>query len=352
MLQRIFLAASLLFVGTLGATAQPMQEIAETIDENQAPEAESVPFSLAPLLIAIEKRNISWRPDWNVAIPVDAFALSAGQPLPRAITLSLDGAEYRIAWNRNGALTAFPFVLNNALAQAVVTTDASGTIAGFTINPVASGDEAWELRFIGDAASPRSRARVSVGEETVYFVALQFEGGGISETWYDEAGSARTYFSSSVSDSDGLRTLASRFEAGEEAIEQYHYDSFGNVTEVNSARGRFSALYSEIHQPRYWETREGAARWRYTLQWGSAGRLVRITGVEGPVVVEAGADTGENAIIDDGGENVIDLRYDYTVDAHGNWTERRETRMIHRLGVLVTSAGSVITRTIDYGATL
>jgi YD repeat-containing protein len=355
--QRTFLVAALFFIATALVTAEPMREAPLTSSSMKAPEqvGELVPFPIAPLLIATEQRNISWRPDWDMAIPVDAFVVAATRSLPRSITLALDGAAYRVAWNQNGSLTAFPFLLNNTLTQVVVMASNDRKVAGFRIGAALSGEKAgagdnlaWELRFIGDKANPQARARVTDGGELVYFVALQFEIGGISETWYDEAGAVLALFSSSVSSGE-LRALDSRFETGD-ATEQYEYDSFGNVTETNSVRGRFSAVYSETQQPRYWETLEGATRWHYSLQW-DAGRLVRLTGVEGPLVVEAGADTDENALADNG--VAIDLRYDYTLDARGNWIERRETRMTRRLEALVpTGESKIAKRIIEYGADL
>jgi YD repeat-containing protein len=190
-------------------------------------------------------------------------------------------------------------------------------------------------------------------------------------------------FNSSVS--GNLRSLESRSETGD-ARELYDYDSLGNVTETNSARGRYSAVYSDTQQPRYWETLEGATRRHYTLQWDGAGRLVRLTGVESPVVVEAGADAAaaaaaatdgaatdgaatDGAVIDgaatdgavtDGdtadGVNIdgvdIDVRYDYTLDERGNWIERRETHMTRQLGALAPGEVKIIRRTIEYGADL
>jgi hypothetical protein len=371
-IRRGLLAAHLLCIGVCFAPAQPVTELSTDINEA----LEFTPFAIEPLLSMTQ--DIFWRPDWALALPVDAFELAADSPRPRAITVSLDEAEYRVAWKPDGSLSAFPAFVNGVFTQLTLTAD-----GGFII----AGAPHCTLTFIGTANSgappalaqptvPPAMARIAVDSGAVYFVALDFAGDRIAETWYDADGNAIALFSSRLAEplvlaeskipaelkipivmleSRVVDTLLAETPATDSAgyntmYERYDYDSFGNITAIESLRGNFTALYVQRHRPRYWETVVGATRWHYTLQWDDAGHLTRLTGVAAAVVVEAGADTDANVIGDD---TVIDLRYEYTFDAHGNWVERRETRMIRRLGMLVPDASAVtVKRRIEYGAEL
>ena len=44
----------------------------------------------------------------------------------------------------------------------------------------------------------------------------------------------------------------------------------------------------------------------------------------------------------------VDIRYAYTLDDKGNWTERQEQAMIKRFGVLVPQAPATVRRIIAY----
>ena len=215
--------------------------------------------------------------------------------------------------------------------------------------------------------------QIALADGTVYFAALDFTGDLITETWYDADGNAIALFSSRLAalraeskvlialESSVIDTLLSGTPAADSAYnttyERYDYDSFGNITAIESPHGSFTAIYVQPRRPRYWETVVNGTRWRYALQWDDAGLLTRLTGDSLDV-----SDTNAAEGLNSSGVNVsdtnaaddafVDLRYDYTFDAHGNWVARRETRMIRRLGALVPSAGATVKRRIEYGPDL
>ena len=120
--------------------------------------------------------------------------------------------------------------------------------------------------------------------------------------------------------------LTGRSDRGE-AITRHDYGSFGEVSAIESSDGAFSALYAGPGRPRYWTRREadGPAE-NLVLQWDEAGLLRGITSRD----------------------KSVDIRYAYTLDDKGNWTERQEQAMIKRFGVLVPQAPATVRRIIAY----
>jgi YD repeat-containing protein len=356
LIRRGLLAAYLLCIGVCLAPAQP---VTETPTEANAA-SEFTPFAIEPLLSMTANQDIFWRPDWALTLPVDAFELTADSPRPRAITVSLEEAEYRVAWKSDGSLAAFPTLVNGVFTQLTLTS------AGFII----AGAPHCTLTFIDtadsgvvpDIASP-SLAQIALAGGAVYFAALDFAGNLVTETWYDADGNVIALFSSRLAalraeskvpialESRVIDTLLAGTPVADSteyntAYERYDYDSFGNITAIESPRGNFTAVYVQSHRPRYWETVVNGTRWRYTLQWDDVGHLTRITGDS--------LNTSDANVSDTNAANdaFVDLHYDYTFDAHGNWVTRRETRMIRRLGALIPSAGATVTRRIEYGTDL
>jgi YD repeat-containing protein len=373
---RGLLAAYLLCIGVCFVSAQPITEMSTDVNETPA----FTPFAIEPLLSMTANQDIFWRPDWALALPVDAFELTADSPRPRAITVSLDGAEYRVAWKPDGSLSAFPAFVNNVFTQLTLTAAGGFVIAGAphcTLTFPGAANSNVPPAMAPPVMAPPAMAQIAVAGGAVYFAALDFAGDLIAETWYDADGNAIALFSSRLAatrtesliqpepkvpitlESRIANTLLAETRLSETPVagsaeynttyERYDYDSFGNITAIESPHGNFTAVYVQLHRPRYWQTIVGATRWRYTLQWDDAGHLTRLTGVAGPVVVEAEPTVPRNTS-DTNAE--VDLRYDYIFDAHGNWVERRETRMIRRLGALVPSAGATVKRRIEYGAGL
>ncbi|MDR1986032.1 MAG: hypothetical protein LBP88_03545 [Treponema sp.] len=305
------------------------------------------PYPLGPVLLTGIQKDIAWRPDWAITVPPDAFTLTAGKAA--AITLVLEGAEYRVCW-KNGSLVEFPVCLQGSFAQIQRVLRDSKKIKSLTIRK----DLSWNLEVIHYENPYRFLARLTGGEQ-VYFLAFQSDHTGISETWYDPEGNALGFFSSRfryAGEDLRIGSLVS-YTGGDETSEWYEYDSFGNVSEILAARGSFSALYYQNNQknqqksyPRYWERQvleepspdsggedppiTGGIQ-NYTFQWDEKGFLVGM--LEGS---------------DRHAEPAAASRYEYTLDRRGNWIERQEIRMVPRLGVLIPSPGLTIKRLITY----
>jgi hypothetical protein len=336
--------------GNAASAADTGETMGTPVFDTQA--GEDYPFPISPLLETAASGRIPWRPDWPAAIPPDAFAVFAeeapGGPVS-ALTLTLDAGEYRLRRGTAGGWAEFPVFLRGGFYQGQTLFDSPPSVSGITILT----GEPWEAEILARADGRPSLVRIVHGEE-VYFAVLRYRDGGASETWYDRDGNAAAVFLLEYpvsGTSEGLRRLRILREAGEET-EAYDYDNRGNISALSSSRGQFSALYTEEHRPRYWERRtclspegvppspegvpssaEGEAsaeiRETYTLQWDTRGFLVRITGA-----VDA---------------EPVDLRYEYTLDERGNWTTRREIRMLHRFGFLIPAPGTELKRTIEYG---
>ncbi|MDR2519226.1 MAG: hypothetical protein LBD13_07465 [Spirochaetaceae bacterium] len=274
------------------------------------------PFPLGRILAASQENTVVWTPDWPRSMPPDGFRLTAGSAA--AITLIMDdGAEYRAAWNSAGALTAFPSVVQGAFVQITLEAGAPGTLKGFAVT---GAEGIWTVEFI-DAPVPASLARITQGG-AVSFAALRHD--DAAETWYDPEGTALAHFD--TGSLGGRPRLASRSAQGETAAE-HDYNSFGAVSRIESPQGAFSALYTGHGRPRYWSRPgAGAPAENLALQWDEAGLLRSITS----------ADTS------------ADIRYAYTLDSKGNWTERREQAMASVFGLLAPQPPARVRRIIAY----
>lgn len=314
----------------------------ETPEETEVPGDEPIFFPVYALLAALDAPDIRWQPDWPVSMPPDAFVVKNGRP--RSITLTLDSESWRVTRNRGELFVDLPFLFQGKFVQIQRVLGESGKIQELIIDDV---DRPWNIEFLDGDDPALLIMRITQGEE-VFFGAIQSALTGSMETWYDPDGNPLavvTYLFSRTSGDLEILKIQNQYTGGEIQIEQYQ-NSFGNISEISSPQGRFSAGYTKDGRPRYWE------RWvlqpmpadvdgeepvlsefhqLYAFQWDEGGFLVRITGTPGP-----------------GEKDPVDFRYDYTLDERGNWIERREIRMIPRFGVLVPSPGSRIIRTIEY----
>ncbi|AEF86224.1 hypothetical protein TREPR_1663 [Treponema primitia ZAS-2] len=363
----------------------------------EAPVAETVPglFPLNLLLDALESGGSPWQPDWPLVMPPDGFTLSGGYALSLTITLPAEDpgteaavteaptagagtgntaaakaaatgasdtsaeaagtsapSQYRFARNPGGRILAFPFFINGNFYQAEIVYDQAGLINTITLDNPANPDP-WEFEFLQYEQGEGALARIN-HSGTWYFAALEYLDKRANETWYDPEGQALAFFSLEYREKallaqqnppeKRLISLDSRDEQGQ-GIWVYNYDSFDRVSALDTPDGSYSALYAASERfaakarssfPRYWERPES----NYTLQWDERGLLVRLTehakpGSPPPVLPES-ASAG-------------DIRYEYTLDSRGNWTERREISLIRRFGRLVPGSEGVITRAINYG---
>ncbi|GHV81746.1 hypothetical protein AGMMS49991_03040 [Spirochaetia bacterium] len=296
-------------------------------------------------------------------MPPDAFTVRG--PPPAEIALFLEFAsgeppiEYLLRRSHDGLLTDFPVYLWGAFFPAALTYDTPGQIGGFTINtPVP-----WNIEFLEyDDETLPVIARAGCGE-TWFFAVFRYSGQGVSETWYDQEGTALAVFTFTYTQWNGSPLLRSAsltgLAAGGARIEYFHYDSLGNLSAVSTADGEFTAGYHRT-RPQYWKRPYPAAEGtsseaeasrtvagKFALQWDERGFLTRLSSQPAESRPPgAGSFLGENS--PSGGEAETDLCYEYTQDEHNNWTERREVTPISRFDYLIPYAGETIRRRIAY----
>jgi hypothetical protein len=341
-------------------------------------------FSLIPLLEAAFNGELCWRPDWPADIPVDGFALSSEKPAPLGITLSNGLETYTFQRNAQGRLVEFPCFSQDLFLQVKAAYGVSGEILSMNVNVVVAAggivaaggggaggggadggltDQTWDFEFpsgllLYDDNSPDGTfppIKVTSGE-AVFFVVLFESPALLSETWYDEAGNMLAYFKAPVRRENGRwMTLSLQTWDGEGTRSgEYAFDSYGNISEVRSPGGRFSALYRD-KRPRCWEqqpagTEEIPTAPRMTLQWDEQGLLVSLGfnaggnsagGVTAAVPVDASsADPGFEP-------PPLEYRYEYELDIAGNWIKRQDIAIISRFGVLAPRPGKTWTRRIS-----
>jgi hypothetical protein len=332
----------------------------EDTPEQPEPPARTFPVSL--LLEAAETAGGGgplWRPDWPLDMPPDAFrpqGRGGGTLLSAEVSIvqadSQAQAAYRFSRNREGRVGEFPFLLDRELFQAEFSYNGDSLVAAVLLKGPGEADP-LNLEVLEWKDSRPSLMRVLWGE-AYSFVLIQKRPGGILEAWYDAEGrlveaydfTAAPQAQAASPAGGGERIVSSRLR-GKDEEERYYYDSRGLVTGVSGPRGDFSVLYYLEDLPRYWdyypapagpagpagqEDTDLAAPLSYSLTWDEEGFLLSLWG-KAP---------GEDL-------DSIDCRYVYTLDENGGWIERKEIRMIRRLGLLVPSPGTTIKRVLEYG---
>jgi hypothetical protein len=314
-------------------------------DAPEPPELQSFPVSL--LLEAVETAGGGgplWRPDWPPEIPPDAFS-PRGRGGALSVEVSIVPADspvqavYRFSRDRQGRVGEFPFLLNRELFQAELSYNQDSLVSAVLLKGPGE-TEPLHLEVLEREASRPSLIRVLWGE-AYSFVFIQKKPGGILEAWYDGEGQLfEAYDFTAALQAGGERIASSRLRGkGEE--ENYYYDSRGLITGISGSSGDFSVLYYLDDLPRYRDyypapslRKDGEffALGAYSLSWDEKTFLLLGLSAEAP-----GA-----------GTEPVDCRYDYILDEKGSWIERREIRMIRRLGLLVPSPGSLIKRVLEY----
>ena len=397
-----------------GVSPQPVSPVSPAGEAVPPTDPAVRPFPLIPIMETISAGEISWRPDWPVEMPPDLFAISgearsvtvtvefpaaADQPDPAGpgpsdsantaeSSNSADSSntayssepanrfEYLLARDGAGRLTDFPFFMDGGFSQTGVNYDERGRITGLAI----SAPLFWRIEFMeyDDETGLPVLARLNAGGIGAaddadsggvwFFAVLEYRGVSASETWYDPAGTGIAVYNYRYDLRDGKRRLSSfvDFLAGESRTEEYHYDSWDNLTGIGrvSRGGVYSAVYRE-NRPQYWrrplplppaagdiatgdaaglenaaasedavagDPSSGEISWRFIFQWDERGLVTNLLGYP----------DDENA----GG--AWDVRYDYTLDSKGIWTERREIRMIRQGDYLFPRVGVFISRKIDH----
>ena len=290
----------------------------------------------------MEVPGVFWRPDWPLELPPDSFSARQGS-FSRA-EIQGDNFSLILGYGQDGRLEEFPFFLNGRFSQvSLVYRDA------FEINwmnlAFEEEEEIWKLEFLEYGNDYPSLVRVEYGE-VFYFISLSSGGDVIMETWFDEDGNALgAYAFSLVKNGEKSRISSARDFSNADGLMEFFYDSRDLITGITGVGGVFQVQYYLDDFPRYWERRpvmaedaelyagdDGGAG-NFSLQWDERGLLVRITGGMG-----SGIEEGDG----------IDYRYEYILDGRGNWIERRETRMIRQMNLLVPAQGTVVKRVLEY----
>jgi hypothetical protein len=319
-------------------------------------------FPLIPLLEIALGDELRWRPDWPLEFPPDGFWPAANDGALGALVVTLSNGAERFSLRRDGAgrLAEFPYFFNDACLQVTAAYYPSGEIMSMRIR---GGEPAGnrEIEFPEGALSSGTAApavRVS-GDDGEFFVFFLQSPVSLSETWYDAEGNLSVYYSASLFQEDGfwrISSLQSRGNGGLSA-EEYFFDSGGNITEIRSPGGTYTALYRD-RRPVYWERlplsgssgETSQTRAVYALQWNEQGVLVnlRLIDAGGP----AAADSADEPVVDDAAAAVpapdipAEYRYEYNPDAAGNWTRRQDIPQISGFGLLIPRPGRTWTRYI------
>jgi YD repeat-containing protein len=343
------LAAAFFFALISLAAAQTNPAPPAPADDTTPEDASIKLFSLSVLTETALSGDLVWRPDWPLAIPSDSFT-SAAQGV--SITLTLEAGspadqgaavpvEFRYTkeptgsreptQDSRGRLTNFPYFINGVFCQVQAFFNGQNGALG-SMRVIGEGDPR-EIEFTRFAEGLPILGRVDQGG-SYSFVVFQYLDRETTETWYDEKGAVLGFFSLKYRDLNGRRLVsvegrAEKAQGGENSetarFTTYDYDSAGNISGVSAPEGNYAALYTAEGRLRYWEKPGGS----YTLQWDEGGFLTRLTGKD---MVEE-----------------IDIRYEYTSDARGSWTERQEIPLIRRFGILVPGSGLLVRRTLSYG---
>jgi len=312
-------------------------------------------FPLALVLEWADYASNVWKPDWPLEIPPDAFKVLSGEI--SFCEINGDDFSFDIKIDEAGRVEEFPFMLNGEMAQAaLVYNGPSEEINELTIT-FPSGDNPWELEFLGYRNSfpylVRAYNAASDGDDSAsgdaagswYFIYYSWSNTEILETWYDESGNTLGIYGFTMTDIGQKSRIAAIKDYSAESDDsdtEFFYDSRGLITEISSPASVFSVLYFREDSPRYWErrpTEDNAAgdssagnvvtAGKFTFQWDETGLLTRLSGE------------------DDKGQ-LLDCRYEYTLDETGNWIERRETRRIRSMGFLVPAPGATLRRVLEY----
>ena len=285
-----------------------------------AQEETAPPLLLYPLAIS-STAEVGF--DWPPSIPFDSFRAEKGSV--RTIALELEDSTLRLARDKAGNLTAYPFLFMDAPANVRIAARSSEG----SLSLLVEAEPPMELSYTyGDEGYPLTAQ--SMGEGDPVAAVFSYSGeiklkGTVAETQFDLLGAVVGYAEYGYL---GGLLRTQRIWTAEGAMDSeimWDYDSQGRITRIVSAEAETEVRYDQngrVHSvKRGDEERE--------LQWDERNLLVREWGLSA-----------------DG--QAYDHRYAYALDARGNWTERRTTAMVKRFGVLVPEAGLSVRRTIAY----
>jgi len=314
-------------------------------DLNGEKSADGYIFPLALVLEWVEYAAEGWMPDWPLEIPPDAFRVQSGGI--SSCEILWDDFSLASEFDQEGRALTFPFMMNGKIAQAALTYTESLELSEIAVT-FPSGDDPWNLEFLEYRNTFPYLVRACCGDGTSdsglwYFIYFTWGVSEILETWYDENGKTVGIYGFTLAEVGRKpRIRAVKDYSNPESGTEFFFDSRGLVTGVSEPAGIFNVLYFRENSPRYWERHPANAAGgnvagdnlvtagNFTFQWDEAGFLRRLSGE------------------DENNGQLLDCRYEYTLDEMGNWIERRETRRIRDLGFLVPAPGTTIRRVLEY----
>lgn len=314
-MRRFFFCILLVIIHTFTLHAQDFEESPE--------------YYIFPLTLALEgvKHAGVWQPDWPLELPPDAFKVVSAE-LSRA-AISGEDFFFSVNYGKNGLAEEFPLILNGKMAQVYLSYNDNAEISKMIIT--FPEDDRWEMEFL--EYSGFFPVLVRAFRSGLWYFIYFFESvSEIRETWYDVDGNFLGAYTISLADIGKERRI---WELRDFSVTggdtEFYYDSRGLLTEKSGPYGMYKALYFREDLPRYWERSmlsesQDPNSGNFTLQWDAGGMLLRVSGEP----------------------DLADFRYEYTLDDKGNWIERREIRMINRLGLLIPSRGITIKRVLEY----
>ena len=319
-------------------------QVLEDVPRNEDAPAANPCFPVLPLIKTAAGGELAWRPEWALHIPPDAFTIRSGKV--SSINIKTDTGNYTCEWDSSGRLVTFPALTGLPLTEE----EYPGTVSvrfnksGEAVNLEISGGSPVQVEIIEMKDGEPALARINRDGE-YFFVVFHSWNNFVSETWYTADGSAQGLLTAEY-----IRLNKKSVIIMEESISgaysqkiTYDYDSWGNISQVNAGGLVISALYNRNAWPRYVERRytpipgdealssgeeSAPTREHRSYQWDERDLLVSLKGS-----------------LED---QVAEILYEYSFDSRGNWTERREVKMIRRDGYLFPSPGVAVQRDIEY----
>jgi hypothetical protein len=363
-------------------------------------------FPILPIIQTALNAHLTWQPEWFLTIPPDSFSLASGKAA--SIQLEIEGDNNSIflcEWNDKGQIIQFPLLhetFGGVSFMAALQFNQAGEIAHIRLHGKQKDTTANEDSSAGKTESASEVVIVNEAEtfseieitieilETrdgypllarihrngeYYFAVFEYWNDSASETWYNADGSPQGLLLSEYQRYEHIRhdntgyhpagndreLFQNMFLLAEESIwgnlssrVTYDYDSWGNISQVNTETLTTSVLYNEDSRPKYLEKTflEGyispdaannlsdedtyqsfPQKEHFTFQWDEQNLLVSLK--------ESVDNTHAN-------DTITEKRYEYTLDERGNWIERREILMIRQGAYLFPSPGENIRRTIKY----
>ncbi len=345
----------------LAPCAAQTRETSSIETEDEIEQIVNPAFPIYPIMKTAIDGSLTWNPLWPLEIPSDSFSLASGKAASIELDMGFVTDETFVSrWNESGQLVQFP-LLNTAsdknLLTASVLYNNTGKIETITLSRSAaelvmeSKDESGEdkssieIEILETKDEKPSLARIHF-EGEYYFAVFHYWNDSVLETWYDADGNALDVFQFDYFriHNDALLLSEESLLGNSEKRVTYKYNSWKNISALDSPSVHISVLYNDHARPKYLERiiqieidssnedeESGQMETRAShldFQWDERNLLVVLK------------ENDEDA--------VSEKRYEYTLDEKGNWIERREIIMIRQGAYLFPSEGLIIRRGIQY----